>query len=182
MGKRSSNISRLNAYKISTDHDQNPKVSKLRKKYIKIKPTMEKKKKKTMNKIKQPHHFNTKVLLFLLKDIWRGSKITCLQGIPSFLSLRVLVTRSFCMSPISASSFGMWVSTPFPTPVKNSGIPTFTANKTEMPWLLHFHLFSNLRSWNPKKPIMSRNWRWIGRTCVTRVWFGGEESVECGNG
>lgn len=53
-----------------------------------------------------------------------------MQGTPSFLSLSVRVTRSFWKSPISVSSFSTWVSTPLPTPFKNSGIPTFTVTLT----------------------------------------------------
>lgn len=50
----------------------------------------------------------------------------CLQGMPSFLSLRVRVASNLLKSPISVSSFATWVSTPLPTPFKNSGIPTFS--------------------------------------------------------
>lgn len=53
--------------------------------------------------------------------------LTCLQGMPSFLSLRVRVTSNLWKSPISDSSFAEWVSTPFPIPFRNSGIPTLTA-------------------------------------------------------
>lgn len=48
---------------------------------------------------------------------------------PKFLKLQsARVTSSFCKSPTSDSIFSTCFSAPFPTPVKNSGIPTFTVN------------------------------------------------------
>lgn len=57
--------------------------------------------------------------------------LTCLQGMPSFLSLRVRETSSLLKSPTSVSSLATWVSTPLPIPCKNSGIPTFTAKRKQ---------------------------------------------------
>lgn len=56
-----------------------------------------------------------------------------MQGIPSFFRRRVRVTRSFSMSPISVSSFAICVSTPFPIPFRNSGMPTFSVPQSSPP-------------------------------------------------
>ena len=59
--------------------------------------------------------------------LWAKLKINflCLQGTPSFLSRSVRVSSSLWRSPPTASSsFAACVSTPFPTPFKNSTTPT----------------------------------------------------------
>lgn len=66
-------------------------------------------------------------------DMEKTEILTCLQGMPSFLSLRVRVTSSLWMSPISVSSLATWASTPLPIPFRNSGIPTFAATNQKDP-------------------------------------------------
>lgn len=58
----------------------------------------------------------------------RLKEITCLQGMPSFLSRRVRAWRRLWRSPPTASStLAACVSTPFPTPFRNSTTPTLAA-------------------------------------------------------
>jgi 23S rRNA A1618 N6-methylase RlmF len=58
----------------------------------------------------------------------RNQILTCLQGMPSFLSRSVRASRSLWRSPPTASSsFAACASTPFPTPFRNSTTPTLAA-------------------------------------------------------